>query len=81
MIYLIDKIKQKNSGNFFLVDAADVECSDGSSLETKLENLESSSGSGSGTTAEVATDDEVTEALNDIFGTTETEESGEETGE
>lgn len=39
-IELIDKIKQKNGGNFKLIDACDVEMKDGSDLETYLENLE-----------------------------------------
>ncbi len=65
MIYLIDKIKQKNDGDFFLVDAADIECADGTSLEAKLEELSTGSGT------EAATDEEVEEALNDIFGASE----------
>lgn len=38
-IYLIDKIKQKNEGTFKLMDAIDVETSDGSSVQEKLDNL------------------------------------------
>ncbi|MCD8397518.1 MAG: hypothetical protein LUD12_10145 [Lachnospiraceae bacterium] len=69
MIFLIDKIKQKNSGTFKLVDSCDVEYGDGS-VEDALDSLNEKVGSSS-TTSDVATDDEVTEALNDVFGTSE----------
>lgn len=62
-IQLIDKIKQKNDGNFFLVDAADVEYN-GESLEKALENQ---------TGVVAATDEEVAEMLDELFGTAETE--------
>lgn len=77
MIYLIDKIKQKNSGTFKLVDSADVEYGDGS-VEDALDSLKEQMGSSS-STSDVATDDEVTEALNDVFGSTETESGDDST--
>lgn len=57
MIYLIDQIKQKNDGNFFLVDAADISW-DGESMKEALA---------------VATDDEATEMLDEVFGASESE--------
>lgn len=48
-VYLIDKIQQKNGGDFFLADAEDIECKDGKSLQDKLDELEeSAAGDGSG---------------------------------
>lgn len=38
-IELIDKIKQKNNGNFKLVDAIDVELKDGSDLQNFIDNI------------------------------------------
>ena len=38
-VYLIDKIQQKNDGEFFLMDAKDIECKDGTSLQDKLDAL------------------------------------------
>lgn len=38
-IELIDKIKQKNNGNFKLVDAIDVEMSNGSDAESVITNI------------------------------------------
>lgn len=43
-IEVIDKIKQKNSGTFKLMDAVDVECSDGKDLETKLGEISAGGG-------------------------------------
>lgn len=43
-IYLIGKIKPKNDGGFALVDAADIEMSDGTRLDEYLEGLELESG-------------------------------------
>lgn len=39
-VFLIDKIQQKNGGEFFLVDAEDIECKDGTSLQEKLDSIE-----------------------------------------
>ena len=39
-VFLIDKIQQKNNGDFFLVDAKDIECDDGTSLQAKIDSLE-----------------------------------------
>lgn len=50
-IELIDKIKQKNNGSFYLVDAIDVEYSGGGSVDAaikKILNNPSSGGSGEG---------------------------------
>ena len=50
-IELIDKIKQKNNGSFYLVDAIDVEYSGGGDVDTALKrlfNTVSSGGSGEG---------------------------------
>lgn len=47
-IYLIDKIQQKNGKDFFLVDAEDIECKDGTSLQDKLDALEENINSGGG---------------------------------
>jgi hypothetical protein len=48
-VYLIDKIQQKNDGEFFLMDAKDIECKDGTSLQDKLDALaEGGIGGGSG---------------------------------
>lgn len=55
-VYLIDKIQQKNGGDFALVDAEDIECKDGKRLQDKLDELEESVGSGSGGGAEETTD-------------------------
>lgn len=43
-ISLIDKIKPKNNGDFAMVDAADVEMSDGRRLPEALEELEAAAG-------------------------------------
>ena len=50
-IELIDKIKQKNNGSFYLVDAIDIEYSGGGDVDTALKrlfNTVSSGGSGEG---------------------------------
>lgn len=47
-IELIGKIKQKNNGTFKLMDAVDVEMSDGTSVEERIVKLEENQGSGSG---------------------------------
>jgi hypothetical protein len=47
-VFLIDKIQQKNNGEFFLVDAKDIECDDGSSLQAKLDSLEENINNGGG---------------------------------
>lgn len=39
-VLVIDKIQQKNDGEFFLMDAKDIECEDGKSLQEKLDSLE-----------------------------------------
>ena len=39
-VLVIDKIQQKNDGEFFLMDAKDIECTDGKSLQEKLDSLE-----------------------------------------
>ena len=39
-VLVIDKIQQKNDGEFFLMDAKDIECVDGKSLQEKLDSLE-----------------------------------------
>ena len=38
-VLVIDKIQQKNDGEFFLMDAKDIECKDGTSLQDKLDAL------------------------------------------
>ena len=43
-VYLIDKIQQKNDEDFFLMDAEDVECKDGKSLQEKLDTLDELAG-------------------------------------
>lgn len=43
-ISLIDKIKPKNNGDFAMVDAADVEMSDGRRLPEALEEIEAAAG-------------------------------------
>lgn len=62
MIYLIDQIKQKNDGDFILVDAADVGYGD-ERLDDYLGTLALSIGD-----IEYATDEEVEEMLTEIFG-------------
>ena len=52
-IEVIDKIKQKNSGTFKLMDAIDVECADGKDLETKLGEISAGGGVEEVTEAEI----------------------------
>lgn len=40
-IFVIDKLKQKNEGDFPLMDTADIEHSDGRSLDKVIEDIES----------------------------------------
>lgn len=40
-IFVIDKLKQKNDGDFSLMDTADIEHSDGRSLDTVIDDLAS----------------------------------------
>lgn len=47
-IELIGKIKQKNNGTFKLMDAVDVEMSDGTSVEERIVELEKNQGTGGG---------------------------------
>ncbi len=75
-VYLIDKIQQKNGGDFALVDAEDIECKDGKRLQDKLDELEESVGSGSGGGAEEVTDF-VAEFENALQATVTTAESEE----
>ena len=44
-VLVIDKIQQKNDGDFFLMDAEDIECKDGKALQEKLDPLEEALGS------------------------------------
>ena len=38
-IFVIDKLKQKNEGDFSLMDTADIEHSDGRSLDAVIDDL------------------------------------------
>lgn len=52
-IELIDKVKPKNGGAFAMVDAADVEFSDGTRLPEKMAEV------GGGAAIETATDEDI----------------------
>ena len=43
-VFVIDKLQQKNGGEFFIVDAEDVEVEGGVSLSDKIKELEESAG-------------------------------------
>lgn len=67
-VLVIDKIQQKNDGDFFLMDAKDIECEDGKSLQAKLDSLEEDLGGG-----EDEAQDFVAEFENALNATTTTE--------
>ena len=65
-VFLIDKIQQKNGGDFFLVDAEDVEVN-GVSLTDKLKELENSSGSG-----DLESDQDFVSIFESVLGSSDT---------
>ena len=65
-VFLIDKIQQKNGGDFFLVDAEDVEVN-GISLTDKLKELENSSGSG-----DIESDQDFVSIFESVLGSSDT---------
>lgn len=65
-VFLIDKIQQKNGGDFFLVDAEDVEVN-GVSLTDKLKELENSSGSG-----DIESDQDFVSIFESVLGSSDT---------
>ena len=65
-VFLIDKIQQKNGGDFFLVDAEDVEVN-GISLTDKLKELEQSSSSG-----DTETENDFVSIFESVLGSSDT---------
>ena len=65
-VFLIDKIQQKNGGDFFLVDAEDVEVN-GIYLTDKLKELEQSSSSG-----DTETENDFVSIFESVLGSSDT---------